>query len=160
MKIGRLAAVCFVALSSAAPTGVAPSKSELAAMYDQASRELEAGHYDEALKELDAIDARQPDLAETQNLRGVTLIRQGQYEKAEAVLRRAREIEPKFLDSRFNLAEVAFLKKNWAEARNQFEALLASNGHELEEKMAQLIQYKILLTFVLENKAGRFSEIL
>src|SRR5205823_7612622 len=65
-----------------------------------------------------------------------------------------------FLDSRFNLAEVAFLKKNWAEARNQFEALLASNGHELEEKMAQLIQYKILLTFVLENKASRFSEIL
>ena len=40
----------------------------------------------EALKQLDAIDARQPDLAESQNLRGVIFMRQGIYDKAEAAL--------------------------------------------------------------------------
>src|SRR5450432_1360182 len=145
LRAGEVGAIFVLVLSGIGATGVAPSQSELKTMYERATRELEAGHYNEALRQLDAIDARQPDLAVSQNLRGVTLMREGQYEKAEAVLRKAREIEPEFLDSRFNLAEVAFLKKNWAQARNQFEALLASSSGELEERMARLIQYKILL---------------
>ena len=40
-------------------------------MYDKAFREFNANNFPQALKELDAIDARQPDLAESQNLRGV-----------------------------------------------------------------------------------------
>ena len=71
MKFRKVAAITVLVLSSFAATTVAPSKSELEAMYDRAFHQFDTNNFDQALKELDAIDARQPDLAESQNLRGV-----------------------------------------------------------------------------------------
>ena len=84
MKIRKIAAISVLVLSSFAASNVAPSKAELESMYDKAFREFNAANYPQALKELDAIDARQPDLAESQNLRGVILMRQAEYDQAEA----------------------------------------------------------------------------
>src|SRR3989442_7255572 len=94
MKIRTTAAIAFLILGSFAADNVAPSKSELEAMYDKAFRAFDASNFTEALKDLDAIDARQPDLAESQNLRGVILMRQGIYDKAEAALHDALPIDP------------------------------------------------------------------
>jgi tetratricopeptide (TPR) repeat protein len=160
MKIRKLAAITFLVLSSFAATSVAPSKSELESMYNKAFREFDANKFDDALKDLDAIDARQPDLAESQNLRGVILMRQASYDKAEAALKKAVEIEPKFWNARFNLAEIPFLRKDWLEARNRFQALLSDSGSELQGEAGQLIQYKILLTYLLEGKENMFDSIL
>ena len=106
-------------------------------------REFDAGNFPQALKQLDAIDARQPDLAASKNLRGVILMRQGNYDQAEAALTEAARIDPKFWNARFNLAEIPFLKKDWAEARNRFEQLLSSGQSDLAKEASQLIQYKI-----------------
>ncbi len=152
MKIARIAALSLLVFSSFAATNVAPTKTELETMYDRAFREFDANNYDAALKALDAIDARQPDLAESQNLRGVVLMRKGDYNKAEAALRKALDIEPKFWNASFNLAEIPFLKKDWPEARNRFEALVAGNSDEMKGETSLLIQYKILLTFVLQGR--------
>src|SRR6202163_3560817 len=143
MKIRKFAAITVLVLSSFAANNVAPSKSELEAMYDKAFREFDASDYTEALKDLDAIDARQPDLAESQNLRGVILMRVGIYDKAETALMEALRIDPKFWNARFNLAEIPFLKKDWAEARNRFQELLSSGESDLAKEASQLIQYKI-----------------
>jgi tetratricopeptide (TPR) repeat protein len=115
MKIRKFATICLLVLSSFAANSVAPSKTELESMYDKAFREFDAGNYAQALKDLDSIDARQPDLAESQNLRGVIHMRQKEYDKAEVALRKALSADPKFWNARFNLAEVPFLQKNWAE---------------------------------------------
>jgi predicted Zn-dependent protease len=160
MSLRRVAIVVFVVLSSFAASNVAPSKSELESMYDKAFRAFDANNYAEALTQLDAIDARQPDLAESQNLRGVILMRQGIYDKAEAALYRAVELDPKFWNARFNLAEIPFLQKNWSESRNRFQALLASNSAELQGEATQLIQYKILLTYILEGKDSMVDSFL
>ena len=160
MKIRKIAALTVLVLSSFAATNVAPSKSELAAMYSKAFRDFDANNFPEALKELDEIDVRQPDLAESQNLRGVILMRQGIYDKAEAALHEAVRIDPKFWNARFNLAEVPFLKKDWAEARSRFQELLSSNVSDLEGDAAQLIQYKVLLTYLLEGKENMVDGIL
>lgn len=152
MKIGETAVVFLLALSGCAAIGVAPSQSELKALYQKAARALNAAHYDEALKELDAIDARQPDLAASQNLRGVVLMRQGKYPEAEAALRKALEVEPSFSEANFNLAEIPFLQKNWAEARHRFEALATGKGGKVQGATEELIRFKILLTFLLEGK--------
>src|ERR1051326_917528 len=74
MRIRKIAAATILVFSSFAATNVAPSKSELEAMYSKAFRDFDTGNFPQALKELDDIDARQPDLAESQNLRGVILI--------------------------------------------------------------------------------------
>ncbi|MEP7248198.1 MAG: tetratricopeptide repeat protein [Spartobacteria bacterium] len=143
-----------------ASTGVAPAKSQLETMYDKAFQAFDAAKYDEALQALDAIDKRQPDLAESLNLRGVVYMRQEKYDKAEAALRKALALEPKFWNASFNLAEIPFLQKNWVEARNRFEALVAGENNELQPETNQLIQYKILLTFVLQGKKEMVDWIL
>jgi len=160
MKIRKIGVIALLVFSSFAANNVAPSKSELEAMYDKAFREFDTNNFSEALIDLDAIDARQPDLAESQNLRGVILMRQGIYDKAETALMEALRIDPKFWNARFNLAEVPFLKKDWAEARKRFQDLLSSNATELQGDASQLIQYKILLTYLLEGKENMVDSIL
>jgi tetratricopeptide (TPR) repeat protein len=160
MNIRKIAAITVLVFSSLAATNVAPSKSELEEMYNKAFRDFEANSFPDALKELDAIDARQPDLAESQNLRGVILMREGIYDKAEAALLEAVRIDPKFWNARFNLAEIPFLKKDWAEARTRFQQLLSSNVAGLEGEATQLIQYKILLTYLLEGNENMVDSIL
>jgi Flp pilus assembly protein TadD len=138
---------------------VAPTKAELEEMYNAAFRAFDSGKFAEALKQLDAIDARQPDLAPSKNLRGVIQMRQGNYEQAEAALQDAARIDPKFWNARFNLAEIPFLRKDWPEARNRFEQLLSSGESDLAKEASQLIQYKILLTYLLEGKDDMVDSI-
>src|SRR5438046_10026743 len=160
MKIWKIATVTALALSSFAAENVAPTKSQLEKMYNKAFREFDANNFPQALKELDAIDARQPELAPSQNLRGVILMRQGIYDKAEAALLEAARIDPKFWNARFNLAEIPFLKKDWAEARKRFEQLLSSGESDLAKEASQLIHYKILLTYLLEGNGNMVDSIL
>src|SRR5260370_9046601 len=68
MRIWKIAAVAALALSSFAAENVAPTKTELEEMYNKAFREFEANNFPQALKELDSIDARHPDLATSQTL--------------------------------------------------------------------------------------------
>ncbi|HEY1583161.1 MAG TPA: tetratricopeptide repeat protein [Chthoniobacterales bacterium] len=160
MTIRKLAAISLLLLTSFAASGVSPSKPQLESMYDKAFHAFDTANYDEALKALDEIDKRQPDLAESFNLRGVVYMRQGKYEKAEVALHKALSIEPKFWNASFNLAEIPFLKKDWTEARNRFEALVAGENEGIAPETSQLIQYKILLTFVLQGKENTVDWIL
>ena len=154
MAVGSFAANLFAA------DNVAPTKAELEEMYNAAYKAFDSNKFPEALKQLDAIDARQPDLAASKNLRGVILMRQGNYDQAETALQEAARIDPKFWNARFNLAEIPFLKKDWAEARKRFEKLLSTGGPDLAKEASQLIQYKILLTYLMEGKGNMVDSIL
>ena len=160
MKIRKIAAITLLVVSSFAANGVAPSKAELEAMYDKAFREFDSTNYAQALKDLDAIDARQPDLAESQNLRGVILMRQKDYANAEKALGKALAADPKFWNARFNLAEIPFLEKKWPEARKRFQELLSGNASELQGEATQLIQYKVLITHLMEGKDEMVSAMM
>src|SRR5262245_48883206 len=160
MRIWKIAAIAALGLTSFAADNVAPTKAELEEMYNTAYRAFDTGKFPEALKQLDAIDARQPDLAASKNLRGVILMRQGNYDQAEAALTEAARIDPKFWNARFNLAEIPFLKKDWAEARKRFEQLLSTGQSDLAKEASQLIQYKILLTYLMEGKSNMVDSIL
>ncbi len=160
MRIWKIAAIAALGLSSFAADNVAPTKAELEEMYNTAYRAFDAGKFSEALKQLDAIDARQPDLAASKNLRGVILMRQGNYDEAEAALTEAAKIDPKFWNARFNMAEIPFLKKDWVEARKRFEKLLSTGQSDLAKEASQLIQYKILLTYLMEEKSNMVDSML
>jgi Flp pilus assembly protein TadD len=159
--MAALAALVFrlFAADSFGAENIAPTKAELEEMYNAAFRAFDSNKFAEALKQLDAIDARQPDLAASKNLRGVVLMRQGNYDQAEAALQDASQIDPKFWNARFNMAEIPFLKKDWPEARNRFEQLLSSGESDLAKEASQLIQYKILLTYLLEGKDNMVDSI-
>jgi len=160
MRIWEITAIVALACSSFAADNVAPTQAELEEMYNTAYRAFDAGKFPEALKQLDAIDARQPDLAASKNLRGVVLMRQGNYDQAETALTEAARIDPKFWNARFNVAEIPFLKKDWAEARKRFEQLFSTGQSDLAKEASQLIQYKILLTYLMEGKSNMVDSIL
>ncbi len=146
-------------LSSAAEV-VAPTKAEVETLYTAASQELKAGNYSATLEQLDALDARQPDVAAAKNLRGVALMRMGEYGLAEKALQNALELDPKFWEARFNLAELSFLQKKWPEARARFEALAKDSDEQAEGTTGDLIQFKILLTWLLQGKEAEANAIL
>ncbi len=160
MTMRKVAAMSLLLLGTIAANDVAPSNTELEAMYDRAFRAFDAANYDQALKELDAIDARKPDLAASQNLRGVIYMRQGLFDKAEAALSESLRLDQKFWNARFNLAEIPFLKKDWPQARKRFQELLSNNAADLQGEATQLIQYKILLTYLLEGNDAMVDSIL
>jgi len=165
MRVWRMTAVAAMALgwfaaNSFAADNVAPTRAELEEMYNAAYKAFDSKKFSEALKQLDAIDARQPDLAASKNLRGVILMRQGNYDQAETALQEAARIDPKFWNAGFNLAEIPFLKKDWPEARKRFEQLLSTGGPDLAKDSSQLIQYKILLTYLMEGKGNMVDSIL
>src|SRR5947209_19656461 len=165
MKVWGMTAVAALVLGSFAANSfavdnVAPTKAELEDMYNAAYKAFDSKKFAEALKQLDAIDARQPDLAASKNLRGVILMRQAKYDEAEAALQEAARIDPKFWNARFNLAEVPFLKKDWAEARKRFEQLLSTGQSDLAKEASQLIQYKILLTYLQEGNGNMVDSML
>ncbi|MGI8889486.1 MAG: tetratricopeptide repeat protein [Chthoniobacterales bacterium] len=141
-----------MALSAFAATVVAPTKSEVEAMYAVAAGELNAGHYQETLQKLNEIDARQPDVAAVHNLRGVALMRLRDFRKAEASLRKARELDPNFWEARYNLAEVSFLSGDWMEARRRLTELLAQPNERIQGATGDLLEFKIWLTYLLEGK--------
>src|SRR5213593_2861420 len=165
MRLWGMTAVAALVMGSFAANlfaadNVAPTKAELEEMYNAAYKAFDSNKFPEALKQLDAIDARQPDLAASKNLRGVILMRQGNYDQAETALQEAARIDPKFWNARFNLAEIPFLKKDWAEARKRFEQLLSTGQSDLAKEASQLIQYKILLTYLMEGKSNMVDSIL
>src|SRR5438445_1831620 len=164
MRVWGMAAIAALVLrlfaaDSFGAEKVAPTKAELEEMYNAAFRAFDSGKFAEALKQLDGIDARQPDLAASKNLRGVIQMRQGNYDQAEAALQDAVRIDPKFWNARFNLAEIPFLRKDWPEARKRFEQLLSSGESDLAKEASQMIQYKILLTYLLEGKEDMVDSI-
>ncbi len=79
-------------------------------IYSKAFCAFNAYQYEEALRDLDAVDAcatLPKDKAEALNLRGVILMRQYEYESAEVALEKAIEIQPDFSNATFNLAEIS-----------------------------------------------------
>ena len=69
MRIWKIAAVTALALSSFAADNVAPTKSELEDKYNRAFRAFDTNDFPQALKELDAIDARRQTAAEPRQKR-------------------------------------------------------------------------------------------
>jgi tetratricopeptide (TPR) repeat protein len=97
---------------------VAPTKAEVETMYSRAAHELNAGNYAETLRLLDELDQRQPDVAAAQNLRGVALMRMGEFGPAEKILQKARELDPDLWEARLISRKFLSWQKTGAQHAN------------------------------------------
>jgi ketosteroid isomerase-like protein len=71
----------------------------------------------------------------------------------------AATLDPEFREVEYNLASVAFKKKDYARARKRFEHL-SSAITSPDESLKQLLQYRIYLGFLLEGSADSAQQIL
>lgn len=118
-------------------------------MYQTAFVAYKAADYARALSLLDSAEALKPDFADCLNLRGIILLRQSAYDKAEAAFARAVALDAGLWAAQFNLGEIPFRKKEFALARTRFEKLLSHTSRFKERSQWELVQYKALLCCLL-----------
>ncbi len=94
---------------------------------------------------LNEAEAIQSNTTVATNLRGAIKLEQGQIAAARDFFQKALEKDPGFYPAKFNLAEIPFHEKEYAEARKAFEALMKENPED------ELVQFKIFLTYLLEK---------
>lgn len=93
--------------------------------------------------------------AEKLAARGARLIQACEYEAAEVLLERALELQPNLWPARFNFARIPLRKRDWAEARTRFDAILVA---EKKSENIQVLRYEILLTRLLAGEEAAASE--
>lgn len=135
----------------------------VAATYDQAISAYKAGSYDQALASLDQLEGSnlKPSVrGEVRNLRGIILMREHDYETAQKTLEQALELSPSLSNAKFNLGEIAFLNRDWIEARKRFERILVEDSRDLESGVRELVSFKVFLTYLLEGNDGAAENLI
>src|SRR5207247_8519938 len=108
-----------------------------------------------AHKRFQEADQSDPNQPANLNLRGEILMQQQQFDQAEAAFKKAAKLDPKFREAQYNLAQIPFKEKDYAKARERFEALYKRTPGGDKNQAAELIKFKIYMTLLLEGKESR-----
>src|SRR5437762_1751420 len=87
-------------------------------------------------------------------------MQQQQFDQAEAAFKTAAKLDPKFREAQYNLAQIPFKKKDYAKARERFEALYKRTPGGDKNQAAELIKFKIYMTLLLEDKESRAQKMM
>ncbi len=120
--------------------------------YEEAYVAYLKADYTGALGELDLAEGVQPSQPDAANLRGLVYSRQHNYEQAESMFKKAITSDPTFWAAKFNLAELPFNYRNYTSARARFEDLFSQTDPVKQPREAELTQFKVFLTLLLEGK--------
>jgi tetratricopeptide (TPR) repeat protein len=120
--------------------------------YEAAYVDYLKSDYTGAIAQLDLADGEQRNQPDAANLRGLVFSRQHNYEQAESMFKKAIQTDPTFWAAKFNLAELPFNYRNYTAARARFEDLFAQTDPVKQPREAELTQFKVFLTLLLEGK--------
>ncbi len=117
---------------------------------EQASDDLEAKRYEEALAKLDAIPSEQiesdPALL---NARGAALVQLGRGDDASIVFNQVLQLDPTFFPARFNQGEILFQEGKYEEAATHFLGMAQQSGSN------PLLKFKLFLSYLLAGNKLR-----
>jgi len=111
----------------------------------------------ETIDELNKADAVFPDSPDIANMKGACQVEFRSFDKAMEHFNKAKSLAPDNANVEFNIAEVYFVTKQWAEAASALERVLGilEAGEEDNLMMARLIEFKIMLCKI---KLGKVEE--
>ena len=117
--------------------------------------------YTDALTKLDEAEKIDPKRGEIYNVRGGIYItaQLRNLERARAEFLKACELMPGTLPPVFNLAEVDYVKHDWAAAEAAFKAVL-EQFPKLPVQARHLVQFKILISLVKQDKVAEAQKLL
>jgi len=107
-----------------------------------------------ALEFVDKADRMYQPTARTVNIRAAVAIEEKKYDEGRQYCIKALQLDPKFFPALFNLAEIPFMQGKYAEARLTYEKLIE------DEQNADLVKFRLLLTYLLEKNDERAKELL
>ncbi|NCZ96413.1 MAG: tetratricopeptide repeat protein [Verrucomicrobia bacterium] len=94
--------------------------------YIRSAQAFSRNDLENAIKFLDLAEQAKPGQANTANLRGAIYTRQRDWPKAQSAFEEALKLQPDLPMAQFNLGEVLFLNKKYAEARERFQIFVNS----------------------------------
>lgn len=107
-----------------------------------------------ALEKLELAEQIHPGIQDTWSMRGAIYAEQRAYEKAEDAFEHAEKLAPDNFWPRYNLAQLLFMQKKYAEAQGAFEKLEGDPEHR------ELVQYKVILLALLQGDTGKAEAVL
>src|SRR5437016_11150957 len=128
--------------------------------FEQALQAHEQRDFDSAARLAEQADTAEPNQPQVLNLRGAILLEQQKYDEAEGFFKEALKVDPKFREAQFNLADVPFRNKDYTKARDRFQALLKQTPGGDKNQAAQLINFKVFMTYLLEGKDSRAQKMM
>ena len=123
--------------------------------YETAYTAYQHADYVGALTQLDGADSvgsNAQNQSDAYNLRGLILSKQRNYADAENMFHKAIQTDPGLWAAKFNYAEVPFNYRNFTVARTRFEELFSQTDPAKQPVEAELTQFKVFLTLLLEGK--------
>ncbi len=96
----------------------------------------------EVIRKIEKIYAHNPDIL---NLKGACYLEFRNFDKAHEVFQLALKQTPQNTHVEFNLAEVAFVSKKWADALEKFTTIQQSGRIKKMQHFSELVKFKIML---------------
>jgi len=109
---------------------------------------------DDALAKLAGLEKDFPDDPLILNLVGSAYTKKNDYLAAETYFRKAVKKSPGYFPAMFNLGEIFFLQKKYAEAREHFQGMRASDMRN------ELLQFKIVLCDLALDDTDRAKKVM
>ncbi len=122
----------------------------------EAMRRFQLRDFKGATDYADRADQVLPPTVWSLNVRGAIAIEERDFDRGYKFCSDALKLEPGFFPARFNICEIPFLQGKYAEARGLWLKLFASIRPG--EPTAELVTYRIFLTFLLENDFEHANE--
>ncbi len=135
-----MAVLLAVALISCSRQKTAAEDSvENKALIQEALADLAARKYDAALAKLQKAAQTPPDDPFVMNLLGAAYTKKKDYQTARDCFEKALAKQPDFFPAKFNVGELLFLQRRYADARDYFKKM------QTPDRRNELLQFKIFL---------------
>jgi tetratricopeptide (TPR) repeat protein len=152
--LALIAAFIFAGALHAVEDPLRTYPSDYAKLLRDSMRSFSERDFATAIALIDKADTIHAPTATSLNVRGAVAIEERRFEEGRNLCIEALKLDPKFFPARFNLAEIPFVKGNYAEARNIFQRL------EEEHPRDELLQFRIYLTYLLEKNEAAAKDAL
>lgn len=123
-------------------------------LYKMAAKAYENNENEKALELLTQAEQVRPYQIHCYNLRGSIYLKNKNFQKAQENFQKALQIEPQSQMLRYNLAQVYFDQKLYAESKKIFQQLNAENQND------QQIQFRLFLCNLLMNEQSSVGSFL
>ena len=112
---------------------------EAKALIQSSLADFDAKNYDQALQKLQSVEKSMPGDPFILNLLGAAYTKKKDFTVAQGYFEKALAKQPDFFPAKFNIGELLFLQRRYAEAKQYFEAMQQMDPRN------ELLQFKIFL---------------
>jgi len=145
----------FLALgTSQCQVSAPPAEESTQKAIESVLQDFDAKKTDDALAKLEALQIQAPNDPLILNLIGSAYTKKKDYLAAESYFRKSLKEKNGFFPALYNLGELLFLQKKYAEAREHFQAMRGSDTRN------ELLQFKVVLCDLELNETDRAQKLM